>query len=1779
MSTSIISSPIGLVEYVEGSVTATSTDGITRILAAGDAVFAGDTIRTGDPGLVEIVFDDGTRMDMGRDSVSILDSEVYDPTGGESAEEAAASIEAIQEAILAGQDPSALLAPTAAGPTGAGGGLGDSVHDFVQIFLTGQRGAPESGFETRGLTFQFDQIPPGLLRFIPDDPNPTVQVISIEDPSYISEDNAGTIIIIATTGGEESDELTAVNIGNLPTDWDVTVDDGGSGGSFEDGVYTPPPDTQGVILVVTLIPPEDSDVDLPGIIISAEAQDKVDGSTAQTEEVSVSAVVDAVLDHYVEVQGGDAYGDEAATVQYLPLELDLSLIDSDYPEPSDESGDTTQHDIDPSEVITVTISVDDDEVDLRLNSDSKPDGAELIEDSPGIWTLTADAYDLSDAVEAVEAIVPAGYEGLIEGSIDAVSRELNTPPDSTVPASGEELDISDNVYSDVGEPDNDWTLTVRPGEVNPTLQVISIEEPGYISEDNAGTITIIATTGDDGTDQLTAVNIGNLPTDWDVTVDDDGAGGSFLDGVYTPADDTQSVTLTVTLSPPEDSDEDLSGITVSAEAEDKTSGETGSTQEVTVGAVVDAVLDHYVEVQGGDAYGDEATIVQHLPLELDLSLIDSDYPVPSDEPGDTTQHDIDPSEVITVTISVDDDEVDLHLNPDSKPDGAELTESSPGIWTLTADAYDLSDAVEAVEAIVPAGYDGLIEGSIDAVSRELNTPPDSSVPASGDELDISDNVYSDVGEEDNEWTLTVTPGTVDPNIQVISLEDPGYISEDGSGVITIIASVGDETDQLTAINIGNIPDSWTATVSEDPNDPGTLLVGGVYEPAPDTQEITLYLTLTPPEDSDEDILGITVWAEAEDISSGEPAASNVETVGAVVDAVLDHYVAVEGGDAYGNEAAIVQHLPLELDLSLIDSDYPVPSDEPGDTTQHDIDPSEVIEVTITVHGDEVDLRLNPDSKPAGAELTESSRGTWTLTADAYDLEAAVEAVEAIVPAGYDGLIEGSIDAVSRELNTPPDSTVPESGVELETSDNVYSDVGEVNNAWTLLVDEPDPVPTVEIDSDSLWIQEDGSGIFTVTATVSDNVTDELTGVEFTNLHGLVDASWTVTVDDGDANGSYDDQSGIYTPEDNAQSVILTVTLTPPADSDVDVLSEMAGDIQVRASASDLDGSNAVDSAWQGINVNVDAVAEPLTSAVLTVNPASIAYTIGDNPAELYTIDLDDPNPLANTDSLGQVIVYLEGQQDPIDPQSWNNNAIAVTEDGSTVYAILEQGNDVYLVEIDLSSSTGSSIDATVISSVPTTGPGHVHVHGSQGLEFDDAGNLLWANGSDVYVIPAADLAAGTVNDDLSAYGSVPIYDGDDLQDMLAIAMDGDGTYYGNSVLYGFVKEGGDIYLKHFEYVDPDTSVSGDEYWNAIASYNLSDTGGILEGISSSTPEGLSVSPGSNIMWFVDRAGSGSGQFYHIYFDGSPVEGDGATLNVGLQGQNGFEGLTVGADISGHKPGQNVTFTAAAEFELDIDGSEEHFFLLEIPDYWQVAAGTDPDNVLVLEVGNEFGVDAGVYLRVDVTPDETGSASTTVSLIAPQYVESDTPYEVSLHAVSHELVASDDAPGNEEQDYSDNYETFEAVAGLVVTEGGTGPLTELSGTELPDVLIGGSGGDLLVGDLGDDTLVGGEGGDTFMYLSANDGLDTIKDYSLSEGDSLDLTGVFTPDDLDAVFSDIDSGGADYLVIEDNGDGSGSTVKARSSVSDDFADIAALAGIDVGDSVTLVIDGQETDVEVV
>lgn len=91
-------------------------------------------------------------------------------------------------------------------------------------------------------------------------------------------------------------------------------------------------------------------------------------------------------------------------------------------------------------------------------------------------------------------------------------------------------------------------------------------------------------------------------------------------------------------------------------------------------------------------------------------------------------------------------------------------------------------------------------------------------------------------------------------------------------------------------------------------------------------------------------------------------------------------------------------------------------------------------------------------------------------------------------------------------------------------------------------------------------------------------------------------------------------------------------------------------------------------------------------------------------------------------------------------------------------------------------------------------------------------------------------------------------------------------------------------------------------------------------------------------------------------------------------------------------------------------------------------------------------------------------------------------------------------GNDKLNGSRGNDTLNGFGGADVLDGSIGK-DLLFGDNGNDLLKGSFGNDDLAGGLGSDTLTGGTGADYFVFLYPDEGIDTIRDFSPSNGDKI------------------------------------------------------------------------------
>jgi len=197
---------IGTVNKLIGTAEAISADGSKRPLVDGGKLFAGEVVSTGVGSAISIEFTDGSFMDLGQQSQAVLDSEVFDPQQAIQTEaEIQDDVDALQQALLDGADPTQDAEATAAG---AGPENGNEGTNIVQVLHDGQVVTPTSGFETTGVNVVFDE---GIDEDgIDDSPTAGITTVLLDDDVPVATDdndatmNEDTRVTINVLGNDAS---------------------------------------------------------------------------------------------------------------------------------------------------------------------------------------------------------------------------------------------------------------------------------------------------------------------------------------------------------------------------------------------------------------------------------------------------------------------------------------------------------------------------------------------------------------------------------------------------------------------------------------------------------------------------------------------------------------------------------------------------------------------------------------------------------------------------------------------------------------------------------------------------------------------------------------------------------------------------------------------------------------------------------------------------------------------------------------------------------------------------------------------------------------------------------------------------------------------------------------------------------------------------------------------------------------------------------------------------------------------------------------------------------------------------------------------------------------------------------------------------------------------------------------------------------------------------------------------------------------------------------------
>ncbi|MBV1788497.1 retention module-containing protein [Marinobacterium sp. D7] len=146
---------IGRVSAIRGQAVAVAADGSERVLLLGDQVIDTDLIRTGTDSQVDIRLEGGEVVHLNSGVEWLVSGDPGRVEVLERSDQAAFEVDAIQAAILAGEDPTAVAqAPAAGGDTSATGNEG---AEFVVLDRVAGEVTPEAGYATRGIGYSVEQ--------------------------------------------------------------------------------------------------------------------------------------------------------------------------------------------------------------------------------------------------------------------------------------------------------------------------------------------------------------------------------------------------------------------------------------------------------------------------------------------------------------------------------------------------------------------------------------------------------------------------------------------------------------------------------------------------------------------------------------------------------------------------------------------------------------------------------------------------------------------------------------------------------------------------------------------------------------------------------------------------------------------------------------------------------------------------------------------------------------------------------------------------------------------------------------------------------------------------------------------------------------------------------------------------------------------------------------------------------------------------------------------------------------------------------------------------------------------------------------------------------------------------------------------------------------------------------------------------------------------------------------------------------------------------------------
>ena len=723
--------------------------------------------------------------------------------------------------------------------------------------------------------------------------------------------------------------VTTIVISNIPAGWTVNPQGGTYDAVNGTWTTDIPAGTTTFTGGPLLTPPADSDVDANDILVTLTNTDTVSGDstvTTDTFDIIVDAVADAPtlnaaddtgaedtaldLDITTAVTDTDGSEDIAAVFvrnvpngftlsagqnngggewQLTPAELaglqvnapanysgtvTLDIVSVSQETPTDQETTTANNSAETQTSVDLTWTPQADAPSITASN------ASVNEDGTVTVPLAVDLVDTdgSESLTVTISNVPTGWTFNSPGFVaaGAGTYELTLPAGQGFNG---DFTLTPPADSDVDLPSLDITATTTEagnGHTATTSTSISVAveavadaptltaNSAVVDEDGTVAIDVESNLSDtDGSESLT-LTVTGVPTGWSFAGAGWAATGNAGEYSITVAAG-QNYSDSFTLTPPADSDVDLTGLQITSTATEAANNDQAQTQ-TTIDVIVDAVADAPT-VDAQNASGEEGQAIA-----LDIS---------------GTATDTDGSESIT-GYRIESVDSGFSFNQGTNLGG--------GVWTFTP------AEIVGLEVNAPANYYGSIDLDVYAIASENATDT---------EPDTADNTAESAVD-----TVTVTWGAVakPPVLSINNGSGNPVVDEDGSVSVDIDVTHGANASstETLSVTVSGIDSSW-----------GFSPAAGTYNAAAGTwtytvaagQDIDTALTFTPPADSDVDLSGLQVSATASEPATGTSEDTN-GSFDVIVDAVADAPT-VDAQNASGEEGTAIA---LDISGAATDTD-------------------------------------------------------------------------------------------------------------------------------------------------------------------------------------------------------------------------------------------------------------------------------------------------------------------------------------------------------------------------------------------------------------------------------------------------------------------------------------------------------------------------------------------------------------------------------------------------------------------------------------------------------------------------------------------------------------------------------------------------------------------------------------------------------------------------------------------------------------------------------------------